>query len=126
MSDNGIKLIPIWTYFTEQGFTDEEIENLTLREIENYLNEVSKTKEYVCTWSENYHDDYRGTMKEILSKFSDLDPDEEEWFAWDYVGLADGWGDYVTGGGVTINEFHADSKVHDKIECENMTIRRVA
>ena len=42
MSDNGIKLIPIWTYFTEQGFTDEEIENLTLREIENYLNEVSE------------------------------------------------------------------------------------
>ena len=138
MSDNGIKLIPIWIYFTEQGFTDEEIENLTLREIENYLNEVSKTKEYVCSWSKlrvkletlptimNYHDDYRGTMKEILSKYPDLDPDEEEWFAWDYVGLADGWGDYVTGGGVTIKEFHADSKVHDKIECDNMTIRRVA
>tara|TARA_R100000030_G_C3234452_1_gene119042 strand:- start:191 stop:319 length:129 start_codon:yes stop_codon:yes gene_type:complete len=39
---NGIKLIPIWIYFTEQGFTDEEIENLTLREIENYLDEVSE------------------------------------------------------------------------------------
>lgn len=29
--------MPIWIYFTEQGFTDEEIENLTLREIEDYL-----------------------------------------------------------------------------------------
>ena len=29
--------MPIWIYFREQGFTDEEIENLTLREIEDYL-----------------------------------------------------------------------------------------
>ncbi len=29
--------MPIWIYFTEQGFTDKEIENLTLREIEDYL-----------------------------------------------------------------------------------------
>ena len=39
---NGIKLIPIWIYFREQGFNDEEIENLTLRQIEDYLNEVEE------------------------------------------------------------------------------------
>ena len=35
-----IRLTPIWIYFREQGFTDEEIENLTLKQIENYLDEV--------------------------------------------------------------------------------------
>ena len=105
---------------------DQNIRQLN-HNVKKWQGGMSETKEYVCSWSKSYHDDYRGTMKEILSKFSDLNPDEEEWFAWDYVGLADGArGDYVTGGGVTINEFHADSKVHDRIECENMTIRRVA
>ena len=81
---------------------------------------------YLCYWAENYHEDVIGTMDEILSRFTDLNPDEEEWFAWDYVGLADGWGDYVTGGGVTIREFQRDSNIHDKIVCDNMTIKRVA
>ena len=42
LMSNGIKLMPIWIYFTEQGFTDEEIENLTLKEIEKYLDEVEE------------------------------------------------------------------------------------
>lgn len=89
-------------------------------------------KMYHCYWSENYHRDFLGTIDMILRRFKDLDPNEEEWFAWDYVGGADGWGsipvdlDYVTGGGVTINEFHRDSELFDKIECDNMTIKRVA
>jgi hypothetical protein len=80
----------------------------------------TEAKEYVCSWAEDCHDDYKGTMKEILGEFSDLNPDEEEWFAWDYFK-----GDYVTGGGVTINEFERDSRLYDKIECDNMTIKRL-
>lgn len=83
-------------------------------------------KKYHCYWSKDYHPDFVGDIDMILGEFEGLDPDVEEWFAWDYVGDADGWGDYVTGGGVTINEFHRDSNVFDKIECENMTIKRVA
>ena len=84
-------------------------------------------KMYHCYWSENYHRDFLGTIDMILSKFKDLDPNEEEWFAWDFsVDATDGEYEYLTGGGVTINEFHRDSELFDKIECENMTIKRVA
>lgn len=34
----GIRLIPIWMHFRELGYTDEQIENLTLRQIEDLLN----------------------------------------------------------------------------------------
>ena len=34
-----IRLTPIWIYFRERGYTDEQIENLTLKEIEELLNE---------------------------------------------------------------------------------------
>ena len=34
-----IKLMPIWIFFANQGYTDEEIENLTLKEIEQFLDE---------------------------------------------------------------------------------------
>jgi len=35
---NGIRLIPIWIHFRELGYTDEQIENLTLKQIEDVLN----------------------------------------------------------------------------------------
>lgn len=78
-------------------------------------------KEYRCYWAENYHADFIGTMDEILRTFTDLDPNEEEWFAWDYD---KDFGGYVTGGGVTMREFDQMSEINDKIECDNMTIKR--
>lgn len=91
--------------------------------------EPTKTneKKYICQWAEVYHEDFIGTMDEILRTFTDLDPNVEEWFAWDFsVDATNGEYEYLTGGGVTINEFHRDSYVLDKIECDNMTIKRVA
>jgi len=88
---------------------------------------ISTTKMYHCYWSEDYHHDFFGTIDMILRKFKDLDPNEEEWFAWDFaIDATDGRHQYLTGGGVTINEFHRDSELFDKIECDNMTIKRVA
>lgn len=83
-------------------------------------------KQYRCYWAENYHADFIGTMDEILRTLTDLDPNVEEWFAWDFsVDATDGGYEYLTGGDVTINEFHRDSEVYDKIECDNMTIKRI-
>tara|TARA_Y100000004_G_C8905916_1_gene408667 strand:+ start:112 stop:363 length:252 start_codon:yes stop_codon:yes gene_type:complete len=81
-------------------------------------------KQYRCWWAD-HKNEFFGSMKDILTAFKDLNPDEEEWFMWEYVGGADGWGDYVTGGGLTLNEFERDSNLHDKAECCNMTIKRV-
>ena len=33
-----IRLMPIWIHFRELGYTDEQIENLTLKQIEDVLN----------------------------------------------------------------------------------------
>ena len=82
------------------------------------------TNVYVATWSEDYHDKVEGTFEEILELFSDLNPDEEDWFMWIYEPLA--LADYVTGGGVTLREFEIDAEVLDKVECDNMTIMRVS
>lgn len=85
-------------------------------------------KQYRCWWAD-HKTDFFGSMEDILRNFKDLNPDEEEWFMWDYIGDARDHlpqeGDYVTGGGVTLNEFARDSKVYDKVECDNMTIKRV-
>jgi hypothetical protein len=83
-------------------------------------------KEYRCSWAENYHADFIGTMDEILRTFTDLDPNVEEWFAWDFsVDATDGGYEYLTGGGVTMREFDQMSEINDKIECDNMTIKRI-
>lgn len=82
---------------------------------------------YECIWSEDYHDNFKGTMKEILTKFSDLHPDEEEWFMWDYLRVdQNDVRQYATGGGVTLDEFDKMSTIWDKAECDNMVIVRVA
>jgi len=36
---NMMRLMPFWIHFREKGFTDEQIENLTLKQIEDFLNE---------------------------------------------------------------------------------------
>ena len=35
--EEGIRLMPIYTYFMKRGYSGDEIENMTLRQIEEYL-----------------------------------------------------------------------------------------
>jgi len=41
---NEIKLMPIYTYFRSLGYSGEEIEKMTLREIEDILDEQEEIK----------------------------------------------------------------------------------
>ena len=84
---------------------------------------TTDAKIYLCTWSEHEHGMVSGTLESILKRFPDINQYEEQWFMWVHEPLA--LASYVTGGGVTLNEFHADSELWDKVECDNMEIMRV-
>ena len=88
-------------------------------------------KVYVCQWA-GISDVFGGTIEMILNEYTDLNFDVEEWYSYIYIGhdmdqwYLDKWGGYTTDTIVTIEKFHRDSRVLDKIVCDNMTIKRVA
>ena len=81
-------------------------------------------KNYLCTWSENRHGNFEGTLHEILGYFEDLNPNEQDWMMWIHNPLA--LADYDIAGGITLRDFDAEAEMWDKVECDNMQIMRVA